>query len=168
MGTRHLQTVINKAGEKKLNQYGQWDGYPSGQGKSILNFLKEADLEKYNEEISKLREAEQKDYDEVNKFVDKVLKKKLDGAAERKVLQDNPQWYALNRDCGANIHNLILNGKVEFVQYEDDAEADKWCEGFYTINLQTREFISDFHGNVVTFEIDNLPTEEDYLKAFED
>jgi hypothetical protein len=40
MGTRHLIKVIyNK--ETKVAQYGQWDGYPDGQGLTILNFLDE-------------------------------------------------------------------------------------------------------------------------------
>ena len=38
MGTRHQQMVINQKGEIKLSQYGQWDGYPSGQGKDILTY----------------------------------------------------------------------------------------------------------------------------------
>ena len=40
MGTRNLTMVINQKGEKKVAQYGQWDGYPSGVGVSVLNFLK--------------------------------------------------------------------------------------------------------------------------------
>ena len=57
MGTRHSQMVINKAGETKVVQYGQWDGYPSGQGVDILAFLRGADLDKYDEEVSKLIDA---------------------------------------------------------------------------------------------------------------
>lgn len=39
MGTRHLTAVFHD-GKYKLAQYGQWDGYPSGQGKTVLEFLK--------------------------------------------------------------------------------------------------------------------------------
>lgn len=38
MGTRHLIAVY-QGGTHKIAQYGQWDGYPSGQGKDILAFL---------------------------------------------------------------------------------------------------------------------------------
>ena len=38
MGTRNL-TCVFVNGEYKVAQYCQWDGYPSGQGLTILNFL---------------------------------------------------------------------------------------------------------------------------------
>ncbi|MBD0542281.1 hypothetical protein HPJ54_05685, partial [Acinetobacter baumannii] len=39
MGTRHLICVQHN-NEYKVAKYGQWDGYPSGQGVGILEFLK--------------------------------------------------------------------------------------------------------------------------------
>ena len=44
MGTRNLTMVINQEGETKVAQYGQWDGYPSGVGASVLSFLKNKEL----------------------------------------------------------------------------------------------------------------------------
>ena len=38
MGTRNL-TVVFMDGEYKVAQYGQWDGYPEGQGITCFNFL---------------------------------------------------------------------------------------------------------------------------------
>jgi hypothetical protein len=38
MGTRHL-TGVQVDGVLKVAQYGQWDGYPSGQGATVLAFL---------------------------------------------------------------------------------------------------------------------------------
>ena len=40
MGTRNL-TAVMIDGEYKVAQYGQWDGYPSGQGLTCLHFLRE-------------------------------------------------------------------------------------------------------------------------------
>lgn len=42
MGTRHLICVYHN-GSWVLIQYGQWDGYPPGQGNQILRFLHRAD-----------------------------------------------------------------------------------------------------------------------------
>ena len=39
MGTRHLICVVSD-NQYRIAQYGQWDGYPEGQGAAILEFLK--------------------------------------------------------------------------------------------------------------------------------
>jgi hypothetical protein len=41
MGTRHLIAVMAD-GKYKIAQYGQWDGYPEGQGVTALEFLRTA------------------------------------------------------------------------------------------------------------------------------
>ena len=47
--------VIHK-GETKIAQYGQWDGYPEGQGVTILNFVrKKKNLEKLRAKLEKVR-----------------------------------------------------------------------------------------------------------------
>ena len=47
MGTRNL-TAVYIDGEYKVAQYGQWDGYPEGQGLTALHFLRdEMDAEKF-------------------------------------------------------------------------------------------------------------------------
>lgn len=40
MGTRNLVCVVLNH-EYKIAQYGQWDGYPSGQGLTLLHFLRD-------------------------------------------------------------------------------------------------------------------------------
>ena len=70
MGTRHHQTVIDKNGKLRLSQYGQWDGYPKGQGIDILEYLRSADLEKYQENLSKLNRATEKQGEEIDKLKD--------------------------------------------------------------------------------------------------
>lgn len=136
MGTRHLQTVIDKDGNMKLSQYGQWDGYPSGQGLDILRFLLLGNLEKYEKNLSKIHLINE---------------------------QEQKQYYFLSRDCGSRIHKLIELGKVPFVIHIDEAEARQHCEGFYTIDFQKRKFTSEFNKTKKTFSLDNLPTMEEYL-----
>jgi hypothetical protein len=56
MGTRNLTMVINHQGEKKVAQYGQWDGYPSGVGVCVLAFLRNKELfQKFKSNLSKVR-----------------------------------------------------------------------------------------------------------------
>jgi hypothetical protein len=38
MGTSHL-IAVQLDGQYRIAQYGQWDGYPSGQGETVLDFL---------------------------------------------------------------------------------------------------------------------------------
>ena len=42
MGTRNMTFVV-ESGEYRVAQYGQWDGYPSGQGLNIVDFMREQD-----------------------------------------------------------------------------------------------------------------------------
>ena len=52
MGTRNLVAVFLN-GEYKVAQYGQWDGYPDGQGITCLHFLRDkCDLPLFREAVS--------------------------------------------------------------------------------------------------------------------
>jgi len=150
MGTRGYQKVINEVGEVKIQQYNQWDSYPSGLGVEILNFLKTADLKKYKENLNKIPQATDEELTEVDK---------------------NKNWKELypylSRDCGGDIHNLILEGSVKFVQFIEEEEAKQWCEGFYTINFQTNELICEYHERTKTYSLSELPSEEQFLKDLE-
>lgn len=148
MGTRHLQTVITKNGEVKIKQYGQWDGYPSGQGLEILQYLREANLEFYQEELEKIHEITQEQLNVINQLDEKAWK---------------PAFPYLSRDCGYKIHHMIEAGEVRFVNLCKD--GDLWCEGFYTINFQDNTFTSVYHENMAVFNLDELPTDEEYLMA---
>ena len=146
MGTRHQQTVINKKGQIKLSQYGQWDGYPKGQGLDILNYLRSGNLKKYQTELEKLREI-------------------TDSEAE--IIESITNWQKdypyLSRDCGSDIHAMIENGQVKFVTLIPDREAEQWCEGFYVINFNTGIFSTEYHGKKTTYPLSKLPTDKTYL-----
>ena len=73
MGTRNLTCVV-KGGEYKIAQYGQWDGYPTGAGKKILNFLKNANLEIFSEKVSQLRFVTAEEAERFNKDIEEYLK----------------------------------------------------------------------------------------------
>ena len=161
MGTRHLQTVIDKNGVDRVKQYGQWDGYPEGQGLDILTFLKGADLEKYATEVEKITPITDEQIKEHDEFVERLSKRKLDYKDGDKAYKE--RYYFLSRDCGAEIHQLIQDGKVPFVNLCEDG-AD-WCEGFYTIDLQKGTFTSEFYNKKKTYKLNNLPKIGVYLRA---
>lgn len=55
MGTRHIIVAVID-GQTKLAQYGQWDGYPEGQGLKVLEFIRKLnsnleDLPKFLENL---------------------------------------------------------------------------------------------------------------------
>jgi hypothetical protein len=147
MGTRHFQKVINKEGETKVAQYGQWDGYPEGQGKEILSYLKTGNLVKYQENL------------------DRIPLINESGEAKLKALADKwkEQYPYMSRDCGSKIHKMIEDGEVQFVAHIDEDEANKWCEGFYTIDFKEGTFTSEYHGQRMVYQLDKLPSEEEYL-----
>lgn len=149
MGTRHQQIVIAKNGDVKISQYGQWDGYPGGQGIEILRYLLNGNLDKYQENLIQIP---------------------LITDAQLELVEKDDHWTDnypyLSRDCGSNIHQLIEDGVVEFVSHIDNVEADKWCEGFYTIDFSKNEFTTKYHDYEKTYSLDNLPTEDQYLKDY--
>lgn len=148
MGTRHLQKVISKNGEVKISQYGQWDGYPDGQGVQILQYLRDGNIDKYSNNLDAISECTDSEISEID---------------------SDPQWKTkypyLSRDCGSKIHKMIEDGIVKFVVYCSEEEANKWCEGFYTIDPNKNEFTSEFYDSKATFNLSDLPTDEEYICA---
>ena len=149
MGTRGHQRVITKKGELKLSQYNQWDSYPDGQGLLILNYFRTGDLKKYHDNLNNLREIT----DEEAAIVDADKGWKI-------------KYPYLSRDCGSNIHQMIEDDKVKFVQFMDD-EACDCCEGFYTIDFQENKFIAEFHGVVREYPLNDLPSDEEFIKQMQ-
>ena len=113
MGTRHRQAVISKRGALKIQQYGQWDGYPSGQGLDILQYLRDGNLKTYQKNLTQVKQITKAQTVEVEAD------------------ENWPETYPfLSRDCGSRIHKLIEEGKVPFVVHTPEAECESWCEGF--------------------------------------
>ena len=53
MGTRNL-TCVFADGKYVVAQYAQWDGNPSGQGKTALNFLRNANHAEFKKKLAVL------------------------------------------------------------------------------------------------------------------
>lgn len=112
MGTRNL-TVVVKDGEYKVAQYGQWDGYPTGQGATVVYFLmNEYDPEKFDQALKKIKYMKNTDTD-----------------------------FATNdRNIGAKILSYIQSesGPLELYLYTEFAGDSLMCEWAYVLNLDTQ------------------------------
>lgn len=196
MGTRHLIMVI-AGGETKIAQYGQWDGYPDGQGVEVLNFLKQIDLrgewKTFYERVRALNWLTKEQSEEIEK--------------DENWPQKHPY---LSRDAGARIlyavhfHEMEVNegyGKRKKVPVKITGLVDStafaadslFCEWAYVIDLDKKvlEVYSGFNQNPVdethrfyhlndktegeygiialehTFSLDELPSREKFLSVFE-
>lgn len=135
MGTRHLISA-HIDGEYKLAQYGQWDGYPSGQGLSVLKFLKSADLESFKRNLKTCSYITD---DEWNKLwedigVDVSKEKYVSTEVAERFYSRNPQF---NRDMGADILNYITqsSSSIKLRNSIDFVKDSLFCEWAYVIDF---------------------------------
>jgi hypothetical protein len=153
MGTRNLTKVINSDGVTVVAQYGQWDGYPEGQGLVALHHARMAHA--ISNALPYVRFISE---DEAN-----ALFAGYD-FANGNFSRDFPTF---SRDTGADILGVIAYsaGEVLLIDNSEFENDDLFCEGVYTIDFESNKFISNF-GKVVEFDLSNLPTKEQYLEAF--
>ena len=192
MGTRHLIAVQLDVGEK-IAQYGQWDGYPEGQGINVLHFLRD----EMDEDVFKraVRNSSYIDPKELMKLWEKYGMRSdglvtMDDAERMK--KAHPEY---SRDTGAKILNLIqskpagmkLNNNIGF------AADSLFCEWAWAIDFDAGTFEA-FEGfnqsgpleegdrffflnplaedgyypvkKVAEWPLDSLPSDEDFLAAF--
>lgn len=137
MGTRNL-TIVKSQNKTKVAQYGQWDGYPTGQGHTIAQFIKTLDsherLEEFRNKVNTLEEWTQKDMDEVLVACGGDPDSEWitgDVADKRKAM--HPE---LSRDTGARVLYFISDGTTKKVILQEDFKNDTvFCEYYYTIDL---------------------------------
>jgi hypothetical protein len=134
MGTRHLTCVVAD-GEMKVAQYGQWDGYLSGQGQTIVDFisgLSKADLKTFRQSVRKCTWIDEKEIDRRLKSVgSKDGWMTLDQSAKW-----TANWPELSRDTGAGILALILERGPLGLQDDSKFAADSlFCEWAYVVDL---------------------------------
>ena len=72
MGTRNL-TCVYKNGEYRVAQYGQWDGYPEGQGVTILEFLHRVNINEFRNAIDKCTWITEDEINEINEALINVI-----------------------------------------------------------------------------------------------
>jgi hypothetical protein len=159
MGTRNLTVVKNLEGETKIAQYGQWDGYPSYSGIKALEFLR--DRVNRNNLLVELQLVEFVGDEEVD-----TLYKQFESTdwENKDFLNAYP---GLHRDTGIGILEVVANATdtIKTVDNSDFRNDELFCEGVYEVDFSVGKFISTYDNRIVSFDLDNLPTDEEYLAA---
>lgn len=140
MGTRNLTMVIYD-GKTRVAQYGQWDGYPRGQGATVLSFLKK------NKSPLKMKAFKEKLLEA--KFIDEAKRKEIKsfcksiGSTNGWMTMEQADKYKekyplLSRDNGAKVLEMIMKTEEKDLWLDDstDFAADSlFCEYAYVIDL---------------------------------
>jgi len=150
MGTRNLTVIVNN-NEIKVAQYCQWDGYPSGQGKKIVDFiLNKYKPEKFKKKLNKITWIN--DYELNNRW--KSVGAKGDMVTFAIADKFKEKYYWLSRNCGADILECIQDDKFKVDKVSnnlDFANDSLFCEYSYVLNLDD-ETLEIYEG----FNTDNL------------
>jgi hypothetical protein len=161
MGTRNLTIVKNNLGETKIAQYGQWDGYPSYSGIQAINFLRD----EYNQTLLNVKLD----------LVQFITDEELDTIYEPFKTMDFENkdflnaYPGLHRDTGVKILEVVANATapIKSVDNTEFANDTLFCEGIYEVDFSTNKFITIYADNKVEYDLDTLPTNEEYLAQWE-
>lgn len=190
MGTRNL-TAVYVGGEYKIAQYGQWDGYPEGQGMTCLTFAKKflankTDRDAFAEKVRACSWITNEETERRNAMI-----------RSGEVKNWTKVWPELTRDTCAEILELVArseNGLMlkNDISFAADSLFCEWAwvidldagtfEGFRGVN-QCKELTPDdrfyflagkeSHGyHAITlaakWSLDELPDEDAFLEAFKE
>lgn len=136
MGTRNL-IMVKLNGKRRVAQYCQWDGYPTGQGKEIASFLQRANLDTFAKKVEALTFATDK---EIKDTWTKAGADPESDLVSFAIAEKHTAMYPeFSRDTGAKVLGLIQRGKVKKVQNSVDFLKDSlFCEWAYEIDLDKK------------------------------
>lgn len=189
MGTRHL-IAVHLDGKYPVAQYGQWDGYPSGQGLVVLGFLRTMIREQF---VAGLQKAFEPTEEQIKQWWLDVGHdiEKSDGYVSCDIADKFGLLHpSLSRDTGAKVLPLIQNAldPVPVRKALDFAGDSLFCEWAYVIDLDknTLEVYEGFNKTPVpagerfadlptegeyypvkTYALDELPNDEDFVNELE-
>ncbi len=154
MGTRNL-TIVQHDGQYKLAQYGQWDGYPSGQGITILSFLRN----EFNRDlfINRLNSCKNLTRAEVeNLFVTEKLKDEYISNSDKFDIMFKNKYPTLYRDLAGESLSYIQKSTSEvLISNSINFAADSlFCEWAYVIDLDVNMF--EVYKGFNMYPLDNI------------
>lgn len=169
MGTRNL-TLVKSNHQTKVAQYGQWDGYPSGQGATVLNFLKQitasdSGLTNFKNKIDHLKNLTDQEVEGLWADFDVSDSGFVSLDTSEKFSNKYPH---LHRDTGAKILQMIYNGDAECVYLDKDFLNDSlFCEWAYELDLDNNclYVYKDGNNKIATFYFNDLPEEDKFVNT---
>lgn len=196
MGTRHL-IAVQVDGDYKIAQYGQWDGYPSGQGAEILRWLRAANLGNF---ANKCRATQWLTDEELDAgWVACGAPPGADMVGMDVFRRHSERWPERSRDCGARILQIVATSPdgIKLRNSISFAADSLFCEYAYVIDLDTKK-LEVFRGfntkgpekggrfanlpfevahrgddqyfpvtKLAEFDLSNLPSDAEFLKVCE-
>jgi tRNA threonylcarbamoyladenosine modification (KEOPS) complex Pcc1 subunit len=161
MGTRNLTVVKNTDQETKIALYGQWDGYPSYSGIRALEFLRQK-INRHNLLASL-------------PLVEFISEEESEAIWETFDHDDNDPTKAqiampgLTRDTGITILEIVATASnpIKMIDNSEFRNDTLFCEGVYEVDFSTNKFITTYNDKVVEYDLDTLPTDEEYLAQWE-
>lgn len=192
MGTRNITMVISD-GQTKVAQYGQWDGYPEGQGATILEFLSNTNLSDFKNKLKNVRFQNENDIQEKKNFLKSIGSEDGWVTSEQSNLLHEKYPFD-NRDIAGKIFSMVMESELDeivLVDSSDFVNDSLFCEWAYVVDLdknvlevyegfqqspltESDRFYSD--GNkkeeyypvkmIKSYSLSELPTEEQFIKDF--
>lgn len=184
MGTRNITKVVMNE-QIVVCQYCQWDGYPTGQGFDVMEFVKEYcggdKLKEFKKRLDNsclmlakagktcytgapvtnaLRKIDQLRYED-HDHSDGWLKKYLEEGSVTQ--QEVREYMAASRDTGPDILTYLMESEPEgMVFYTDDysynmsLDLDWQIEGMFIINLDEEAVAISWHGKVRSYTFERV------------
>lgn len=134
MGTRNLICVVLN-GEYRIAQYCQWDGYPEGQGATVLDFLtNKMDRDRFESALKETKWITDEELTKLWKGFGADGSGMVNLTVSNAFKEIHPQ---LDRDMGANVlefiqesdYPIVLNDSIDF------AKDGLFCEWAYVVDL---------------------------------
>lgn len=185
MGTRNL-IIVYLDGVARVAQYCQWDGYPEGQGRKVLEFLYQVDLQDFAAAVGNCRFISDEELNDCWKKCGADDSEFVNMAVSEIFKAEYPH---LHRDTGAGVLDIIqARGGCELRNNLDFIKNGLFCEWAWVIDLDANlfeayegcftgepvgrfaelEFKDEYKvTRVGSWPLDNLPDWSNFLYHFE-
>ena len=120
-----------------MAQYGQWDGYPKGQGSTVLEFLSSMDRPLFEQKVRASRFATAEEQEAALKEIGVDVGAEACWLTEEQSEKFNAKFPAFSRDHGAKVLQLICDSPAGVVLRDSSQFGleSLFCEFAYVIDL---------------------------------